>query len=133
MLKQVPAKCPRRRIWSSTPMQGQARVQTDPTHTLHSSFLLPGAFRTIQTPRVFSRPVIQIAFLSMARRLYVLNHLDSLISTSEIIHTNRMNGLGGCVLHPRTHKTCNPYVRVWCGPENNNYCYPIFPVFNTGI
>ena len=35
MLKQVPAKCPRRQSWSGTLMQGQARGPPDPTHTVH--------------------------------------------------------------------------------------------------
>ena len=34
MLKLVPAKCPRRRICSGTPLQGQVRGPTDPKHAL---------------------------------------------------------------------------------------------------
>ena len=40
MLKQVPAKCPRRRICSGTPLQGQVRGPTDPTHALICCLLL---------------------------------------------------------------------------------------------
>ena len=41
MLKHAHAKCPRRRICSGTPLQGQVRGPTDPKHALIvPSFLL---------------------------------------------------------------------------------------------
>ena len=62
MLKQVPAKCPRRWICSGTPLQGQARGPTDPTHALIQVFPPSSStlFQTIQTWLLFSRPVDQL-------------------------------------------------------------------------
>ena len=126
MLKQVPAKCPRQQIWSGTPLQGQARGPPDPTHALIRSLLhqVPPTLFQIQTRRLFSRPVIQIAFLRMAIRT---NSCGLGFLSRKISHANCMHGALGYVLHPRTHKMWKACVRVRCGHTNQIYLYPIFP------
>ena len=125
MLKQVPAKCPRRRICSGTPLQGQVRGPTDPTHALICSLLLaPRAFKQFQTRRLFSRPVIQISFLRMAMGT---DSSGLCLRRRKISHANCMHGALGYVLHPRTHKMWKACVRVRCGAQEPNLLLSIFP------
>ena len=130
MLKQVPAKCPRRRIWSGTPLPGcRARRAGRPTpHTLSlfppSRLQAPRAFKQFQTRRLFSRPVIQISFLRMAMGT---DSSGLYLRRRKLSHANCMHGALGYVLHPRTHKMWKACVRVRCGAHEPNLLLSIFP------
>ena len=126
MLKQVPAKCPRRRICSGTPLQGPMRCAGRPTpHTL--SFVASFSstlFQTIQTCRLFSRPVIQIAFLRMAIRTNSSGLRDSTMkSVMQIVCVAYLDTF--CTLE--LTKCGRRAFESGVGHKNQIYFYPIFP------
>jgi hypothetical protein len=103
-------------------------ARADRPHT--RSHLLPPSsstlFQTLQTWRLFSRPVIQIAFLRMAIRS---NSCGLRNSSMKISHANRMRGILGYVMHHRTHKMWKACVRVRCGAQKPNLLLSNIPVY----
>ena len=103
-------------------------ARADRPHT--RSHLLPPSsstlFQTLQTWRLFSRAVIQIAFLRMAIRT---NSSGLRNSPMKISHANRMRGVLGYVLHTKTHKMWKACVRVWCGAQEPNLLLSNIPVY----
>ena len=103
-------------------------ARADRPHT--RSHLFPPSsstlFQTLQTWRLFSRPVIQISFLRMA---IGTNSSGILFRRRKISHANCLRGILGYVLHHRTHKMWKACVRVRCGAQKPNLLLSNIPVY----